>query len=124
MSSISITTGDYEVLANGSVISYGRTPIEIKFKTKEIIGSEDDLCLVFTFHDDESKNPRIETQVTSDAKKLELKLFNFNSSIDIGNVSPLMIGKTNDEKQIALNYRSRKVGDSWNLEYTIYQAKR
>lgn len=123
MAEESITTGDKIVLMFGSVISFGKTPIEIRFETIEKPELKEELFLVFSFHEDDTKKVRLTTHLAEDSKKMELKLYNFNSGMDTGNISPMTIGETNGHKEIYLNYRARKTGDSWTLDFTIYQTK-
>jgi len=126
MNIIKIKSGNSRVIASDTIISNGKSPIEIEFKATSIDGTSlepESLCLIFSFHDDNSKKTRVDTVIGEDKKKLELKLFNFNSSLDIGNRSPSSVGMTDERKSITLNYRVRKVGDSWTLDYTIYQEE-
>ncbi|MES2215781.1 MAG: hypothetical protein V4481_00610 [Patescibacteria group bacterium] len=122
MSLIDIKSGNHVVVANGSVISLGRTPIKIDFMTDEIGAPAESLSVEFSFHEDETKKPRQETKVSADNKTLQMMLYNFDSPVDTGNTAPLVIGQTNSGKQLNLNYRVRKLGDSWTLDYTIYRS--
>lgn len=110
-----IKAGEHNVLASGSIISYEDHAVEIALNV-----GEQKLILSFTFFDDDSKQSRIEA-MSSNGNKLELQLFNFNSSIGQGNTSPITIGDLQGKK-LVLNFRVRRLGDakSRTLEYTIY----
>lgn len=110
-----IKTETTKIIDSGSVISFNDEQIEIGFSVPGIENPR----LLFSFNNDDEKDARVEFELIEDNSVLLLKLFNFNNSLDRGNRAPIRIGTTN-EKELYLNYRVNKIGDSWTLMYTIY----
>ncbi len=113
-----IKTGDNKVLESGSVISFGDNEVELEldfFKTTPAT------FLVFSFNaDTKNTGTSMETAITESNKKLEVKLYNFESSLDAGNSEPMEIGLL-DNKKVFLSFRVRKIGPSRTIDYTFYQ---
>lgn len=101
-------------------MSFEDNPVKISFKS-----GKDLLFLVFSFHEsvDLSKNYKVDL-VGISSTELELKLFNFNNPLGIGNTSPIFIG-TNESKKIYLNYRVYTLQGvkSKLIHYTIYEEE-
>lgn len=120
---IKITTGDsdYEVLDSGSIISFKDEPITFRIET--------DLVFRFRFQNDtEKKDQRMDYKPINN-KELEIILVNFNSSLGVGNATPLPLGSINNRKLYlnfmvyALNEHSSKtVHYSWYLREEVTNA--
>lgn len=114
MSTHRIKTGDYDVIASGTVITFGDQPTEIFF------GETQKLSLKFVFLT-EGIGMKMES-VQANENSLELRLFNFNQGLNQGNLEPIRIGDENG-KEVFLSFRSSRLNQSASrtLEYTIYK---
>ena len=114
MDIVKIRTGDTEVIASGSVISFGKSPIVFEFEN---------LKLIFEYHDDILGTGVKETRVEAaaiDNKTLKLTLHNFNNPLGAGSGTPLQLGILNGRK-LFLQYRVYALSDAdKTLQYTIY----
>ncbi len=114
MDIVKIRTGGTEVIASGTVISFGKSPIEFEF---------DNLKLIFEFHDDILGTGVKETRVEGapvDNNTLKLTLHNFNNPLGAGSTKPVPLGVLGGRK-LFLQYRVYSLGDAdKTLQYTIY----
>ena len=110
-----IISGDKEIHASGSVISYEAQPIE--FTLGE---GPNPIRSKFVFiHDENDKSARIELSVLEDNKLLVINLFNFNSPIGIGNITPISVGQLTNRK-LYLNFNVYSLEKSKLVHYTWY----
>lgn len=110
-----IKSGQADVIASGTVISFKKNPIEILFGFVN-----ERLKLIIEFEEDkENKETRIKPSIPS-KDTLILKLINYNNSLGSGNTEPLKIGNT-EGRYIFLNYRVHPLNE-WDktVHYTIY----
>lgn len=84
MGQVQIHIAQYEVFSSGSVMAFGTEPISFNMSG---------LAVSFVFcSKEDSSDPSIESQASSDNKKLEIKLLNFDSNIGVGSNRPIEIG--------------------------------
>jgi hypothetical protein len=116
--SLILKTGDKEIIESGSVITFGDDSMEVELTMFNLTPNP---VLFFLFlKDPNAPEQRIEVNVSTDNLKLEIKLYNFENSLDSGNGAPLEIGVVNGKK-ISLNFRIRKIGESRTIDYTFYK---
>lgn len=93
-----IKVGDYEVLKDGTIIGNENESIDF------ILIKEIGFTIRISFKTDLMvQEPNIQVEKFDKAGGL-LTFYNFNNSIGIGNIKPLVIGSFNN-RQLLLNYR-------------------
>lgn len=93
-----IKVGQFDVLKDGTIVGNENEPIDFIF-IKEIGFT----IRVFFRTDKTIKGPKIHADKFEKAGAL-LTFYNFNNSIGIGNVEPIVVGVFNT-RQLLLNYR-------------------
>jgi len=112
-----IKTGDKDVLETGSVISFGKEPVE--FTLNDPLSG--DMVLRLVFVDDQSKTIfEVQTELINQTT-LEFRLINFNVITGIGNAEPISLG-TLAGRRLFFNYRvySLNNSDMKTIHYTFY----
>ena len=112
------TSGGKRILDHGTVITFGDASIEFDasaLKEKDKAAPK----ISFDFLKKEDLNV-MSMEFALENQILHIKLYNIESSIDSGNVSPVPIGNIAG-KSIFLNFRVRKTGESRTVDYTVYQ---
>lgn len=117
-------TESYDLLANGSIITYKQNPLIIKIASME--GDPYTLYLRVFFENDPKKDYQ-ETRLEIDGEYLNLILINYNGPVAKGNDSPIRVGiagtsKENIDTEIYLNFKvigSEGSGDKLFF-YTLY----
>ncbi len=112
---IKLTTGEnnYEILETGSVITFKEEPITFELTN--------DLKITIKFKNEKDiKDQKMDFNVINN-NALEIILTNFNSSLGIGNASPLPLAKINN-KQVYLNFMVYALNESSSktMHYTWY----
>jgi hypothetical protein len=95
---MNIKIGDYEVYESGTVI--GNYNESIDFNLNKDIGF---IIRISFVTDSVNGETRIEIEPL-DKNGGHFKFINFNNSLGIGNITPLLVGKLN-ERELLLNYR-------------------
>lgn len=103
MGQVQIHIAQYEVFSNGSVIAFGTEPLSFNISGLTI-------SFVFCSKED-SSDPSIESQASSDQRKLEIKLINFDSNLGVGSNRPIEIGTLGDRKLFVL-FHVKQLGNT------------
>ncbi|MFK7750541.1 MAG: DUF6864 domain-containing function [Kordia sp.] len=99
---IKIKTGEYEVIASGSIVGNHNEPIEFELST---------LFFIFEFITD-TNSPESKINKTGiDDKTLKIELINFNNTLGTRNTAPLPIGTVNNRK-LFVNFSSYSLSES------------
>ena len=112
-----IKSGGAEIVKSGSVISFGDNSVEF------LLDNEDPnthLEIIFVFEKNEENNNEIKFTMVKEGT-MEIRLYASESAIDSGNIDPVKIGAI-DDKDILLNFRVRKIGNSRTIDYSIYKT--
>ena len=113
-----IKTSETKVIDSGTIISFGDSFVEIELT---FFNAKPSIFLIFSFLTDEEKDKKkMETTVSPDKLKLEIKLYNFDDASETGGKKPMHIGIL-EKKDVFLNFRVRKIGESRTIDYTFYQ---
>lgn len=111
-----ILSGDAEILAGGSIISFDNKPIKFEFASPS-----NPLKLILDFKKDATGkvygNP-----VVINSQEIKLELFNFHNNLGSGLISPVQIGNL-DGKKLYFSFRSYSLENSEQitLHYTFYK---
>lgn len=108
-----ITAGEYEVLESGTVISFGIEPLTFHLAP--------DLIIRFVFLKDDLASENTVQYLAIDKATLEMRLVNFNSTLDTGTKEPIRIGYLNG-RNLYLNFRTRTTDMRFSrtIDYTWY----
>lgn len=91
-----IKIGKYNVLSSGTVIGVVNEPITFTIEN---------LVFEFRFKDNkETKENKLNTELSEDQTKLILNFENFNNSLGTGNIEPMQLATLNG-RFLLLNYR-------------------
>jgi hypothetical protein len=116
MGEILVTSGPYEVVAAGTITSFGGNPVTI------VYGRPSEFRLTFRFIDDPTRKDesRVEAKAI-DAFSLELTLMNFGSPFGEGTEKPAQIGRL-DAGDLFLHYRIYAHADmDKTVQFTLYR---
>ena len=121
-------TEDYDILGNGSIITYNQKPIVIKIASDH----NDPYTLYLRVKFETNKKlDYTEAIFKSDEDQLVLSLINYGTSIDQGNPKPIKVGvagssENSIDRDIYLNFRILGLGDDKDkvFFYTLYGVKR
>lgn len=93
---VKISSGNYEVIDSGTVVSNLNEVIEFKIST---------LTFVMEFRNNpEIINNRVDKEAFNNNTSLRLIFYNYNNSLGTGNVNPVSLGTINN-RRLFINYR-------------------
>jgi len=115
---ITASSGDYDIIDSGTVISFGGESV--------IFRLPDNLIIRFAFLTDDSNNTHSIQYHQHSETDLEVRLFNFNNPLGTGNIEPIHIGNINN-RPLFLNVRvhflnaslSRTIHYTWYLQRQV-----
>ncbi|GAB3803520.1 hypothetical protein GCM10028819_33560 [Spirosoma humi] len=108
-----ITSGPYEVLESGSVISFGDETLTFYLA--------EDFIITFKFLESDREKPLVSFDIT-DPGEITIQLENLHHKQGLGTGSPLYMGKLND-KALYLSFRTYNYPNRKSdtiLHYTFY----
>ncbi len=116
---MTITSGNYELVASGQVIQIDDNPIKITLPDE----IEGDFSFLITFTQ-KVDNPQILTTFNQiDKFLLQIDFVNFQGQVNVGNTSPICLG-TLRELPLYLNYRVTDLANvGKTLTFNFYTKK-
>lgn len=114
MESVGIKSGNADIIASGTVISFEGNPIEIEFGKPE-----NRLKLINIFQDEKGKDDLSVEAINIDDNTLKITFFNFKNPLGSGNTKPLPFG-TYEGRQMYINYRISDLNPDKNTDKTLY----
>ena len=110
---IKIQTGKFDIIANGSVISFNNDPIELSFPTR------DDLAFTLKFESTNNANEIAWKKEITDNKRLVIVLLNFDSQLGVGFSKPEQVAIMGG-RLLHMALMVRKTGTVRSIEYSFY----
>lgn len=109
-----ITSGNGNILASGTLITFDDAPINFKLKGA--------LEVSLNFKSDDTEKTSLKAESTEN-KRLRLDLYNFNDVLGSGSVLPLEIG-TWEGKKLFISFRVYSLNDSnqRTIHYSFFQG--
>jgi len=118
MESLDIKSGNADIIASGTVMSFEGNPIEIEFGEPK-----NRLKLINVFQDEKGKGDLRVEAINIDDNTLKITFFNFKNPHGSGNTKPLSFG-TYEGRRLYINYRIFDLNPNENIDktlhYTIY----
>jgi hypothetical protein len=119
LESVEIRSGPAKVVASGTVIAFGKNPVEIRFGP-----TGKSLTLRIRFADEEHGGAPRSEGVVDPSGTLNLTLYGFTSPLGTGNTEPLQVGWWAG-LELYLSYRVYDIGGGADktVQFTLYQRE-
>ena len=109
---LKIKSGGKDILHSGSVMSYEENTIVIELSSE--------MTMEFIFEEDPNRGESIESRfIPITPTYMKVFFVNFNSGLGAGSTTPVPLGDI-DGRNLYMNYRISRLGNTRNLEYTFY----
>lgn len=119
---VSIDTGDKKVISSGIAYCFDKgDTIKLKIECSEHSTNPFVFCLIFSFTNEEGKEPYLKIETNTEKNEIHFNCINFNDSLGRFIINPYEVAKFNNKKiYIRFGIFSPLNNSLKKLEYSLY----